>query len=203
LQRAQQMVERFIRSSPPFASASSMSASWSDHRTRASTGRLICPRRSLCLVRGIVTEGGAPGQFRRVISLQGSFVQIPGGNPYPRLISTTSQQPLRISIGAESRDLHWNERDMNFFSSNLRVAAAFAEEGYDVRLVVSILVPPSNRRSRARALVGGVSQIERVLISESQCRAASSTLASVGSLEPGRSDDGTRTALLGPPAPAS
>ena len=77
-----------------------------------------------------------PDQFSRVISLQGSFVQIPGGNPYPRLISETRPKPLRIFLGAESHDLHWNERDLNFFSSNLRIAAAFAEEGYDVRLVV-------------------------------------------------------------------
>jgi len=77
-----------------------------------------------------------PDQFRRVISLQGSFVQIPGGNPYPQLIPSTPPKPLRIFIGAESHDLRWNKRDANFFSSNLRVAAAFAEEGYDIRLVV-------------------------------------------------------------------
>lgn len=77
-----------------------------------------------------------PDQFRRVISLQANLVLTPGGNPYPRLIPTTPKKPLRIFIGAETHDLHWNERDENFFSSNLRVAAAFAEEGYDVRLVV-------------------------------------------------------------------
>jgi enterochelin esterase family protein len=77
-----------------------------------------------------------PDRFRRVVSMQGSFVQIPGGDPYPRLIETTPPKPLRIFLTAESRDLNWNEPEFNWFSSNLRVAAALAEQGYDVRLVV-------------------------------------------------------------------
>jgi enterochelin esterase family protein len=77
-----------------------------------------------------------PDRFRRVVSLQAGFVQIPGGNPYPRLITETPRKPLRIFLAAETHDLRWNEPDFNFFSSNLRVAAALAERGYDVRLVV-------------------------------------------------------------------
>jgi enterochelin esterase family protein len=75
-------------------------------------------------------------RFRRVVSLQGSFVQIPGGNPYPRLVEETPTKPLRVFLTAESRDLNWNEPEYNWFSSNLRVAAALAEQGYDLRLVV-------------------------------------------------------------------
>jgi enterochelin esterase-like enzyme len=77
-----------------------------------------------------------PDRFRRVLCFQGSFEQIPGGNPYPRLIEQTPRKPLRIFLTAETRDLHWNERRFNWFSSNLRVAAALAESGYDSRLVV-------------------------------------------------------------------
>jgi enterochelin esterase-like enzyme len=77
-----------------------------------------------------------PDRFRRVLSFQGSFEQIPGGNPYPRLVPKTPRKPLRIFLGAETRDLHWNEPVFNWFSSNLHVAAALAERGYDVRLVV-------------------------------------------------------------------
>jgi enterochelin esterase-like enzyme len=77
-----------------------------------------------------------PDRFRRVMTAQGSFVQIPGGNPYPRLIETTPPKPLRIFLCAESRDLYYNEPEFNWFSSNLRIAAALAERGYDVRLVV-------------------------------------------------------------------
>lgn len=77
-----------------------------------------------------------PDQFGKVISVQASLVQIPGGNPYPDLIPATPRKPLRIFVGAESYDLQWNEREWNFFTSSLRVAAAFAEEGYDCRLVL-------------------------------------------------------------------
>jgi enterochelin esterase-like enzyme len=90
-----------------------------------------------------------PDRFRRVISLQGSFVQIPGGNPYPRLIAETPRKPLRIFLSAETRDANFDRRDDNWFSSNLRVAAALAERGYDFRLVVGdgehTLRPGGNR----------------------------------------------------------
>jgi len=77
-----------------------------------------------------------PDRFRRVLCFQGSLEHIPGGNPYPRLIEETPRKPLRIFLTAETRDLHHDERVGNWFSSNLRVAAALAERGYDVRLVV-------------------------------------------------------------------
>lgn len=75
-------------------------------------------------------------RFRRVICLQGSFEQIPGGNPYPELIANTAEKPLRIFLTAETRDLNWNASRFNWLSSNLRVAAALAERGYDARLVL-------------------------------------------------------------------
>jgi enterochelin esterase-like enzyme len=77
-----------------------------------------------------------PDRFRRVLCFQGSFEQIPGGNPFARLIPKTPRKPLRIFLNAETRDLNWNEPLYNWFSSNLRVAAALAERGYDLRLVV-------------------------------------------------------------------
>jgi enterochelin esterase-like enzyme len=77
-----------------------------------------------------------PDRFRKVISFLGSFEQIEGGNPYPRLIQKTPRKPLRIFLQAATRDLYWNEPIFNWFSSNLRVAAALAERGYDFRLVL-------------------------------------------------------------------
>lgn len=59
-----------------------------------------------------------------------------GGNPYPRLILQTPRRPLRIFLQAGHRDLNWNEPRENWFAENLRVAAALAEAGYDLRLVV-------------------------------------------------------------------
>jgi len=48
-----------------------------------------------------------PDRFRRVFSSLGSFVQIPGGNPYPRLIEETPKKPLRVFLHAATNDLNW------------------------------------------------------------------------------------------------
>jgi enterochelin esterase-like enzyme len=77
-----------------------------------------------------------PDRFRRVLSFVGSFAQIPGGNRYPDLIQQTPQAPLRIFLQAATRDLNWDAAEFNWFSANLRVAAALAERGYDLRLVL-------------------------------------------------------------------
>ena len=77
-----------------------------------------------------------PDRFRRVLSFLGSFAQIQGGNPYPELIQDTARKPLRVFLGAATRDLNWNAEEYNWFSANLRVAAALAERGYDLRLVL-------------------------------------------------------------------
>ncbi|MDQ3822434.1 MAG: alpha/beta hydrolase-fold protein [Actinomycetota bacterium] len=77
-----------------------------------------------------------PDRFRRVLSFLGSFAQIRGGNPYPELIRDTPPKPLRVFLGAATRDLNWNSAEANWFSANLRMAAALAERGYDLRLVL-------------------------------------------------------------------
>ncbi|GAA3241372.1 alpha/beta hydrolase [Dactylosporangium siamense] len=77
-----------------------------------------------------------PDMFRRVICCLSSFVQMPGGNPYPELIRSVPRKPLRIFLQAGHRDLHWNEPARNWLAGNLRVAAALAEAGYDFRLAL-------------------------------------------------------------------
>ena len=77
-----------------------------------------------------------PDRFRRVLSFLGSFAQIQGGNPYPKLIQKTPKKPLRVFLQAATRDLNWDAAELNWFSANLRVAAALAERGYDLRLVL-------------------------------------------------------------------
>lgn len=77
-----------------------------------------------------------PDRFRRVLSFLGSFAQLEGGNPYPELIQGTPQKPLRIFLHAATRDLNWDAPELNWLSANLRVAAALAERGYDLRLVL-------------------------------------------------------------------
>lgn len=77
-----------------------------------------------------------PDEFGRVIGFLSSFVQIPGGNPYPEVIAATSAKPLRVFLQAGHRDLYWNRPEGNWLANNLRVAAALAEGGYDFRLVL-------------------------------------------------------------------
>jgi enterochelin esterase family protein len=77
-----------------------------------------------------------PDRFRKVLSSLGSFAQIGGGNPYPELIRETPRKPLRVFLHAATRDLNWDAPERNWFSANLRVAAALAERGYDFRLVL-------------------------------------------------------------------
>jgi enterochelin esterase-like enzyme len=77
-----------------------------------------------------------PDRFRRVLSFLGSFAQIRGGNRYPELIHDTPKKPLRVFLQAATRDLNWDAAELNWFSANLQVAAALAERGYDLRLVL-------------------------------------------------------------------
>jgi enterochelin esterase-like enzyme len=77
-----------------------------------------------------------PDKFRRVICFLSSFTQMPGGNPYPELLSSTPVKPLRIFMQAGHRDLNWNQAEHNWLANNLRVAAALAETRYDFRLVL-------------------------------------------------------------------
>lgn len=77
-----------------------------------------------------------PDRFRRVLSFVGSFAQLDGGNRYPELIQDTPKKPLRIFLQTVTRDLNWDAPRFNWFSENLRVAAALAERGYDFRFVL-------------------------------------------------------------------
>jgi enterochelin esterase family protein len=77
-----------------------------------------------------------PDGFGRVISFNGSFAQMHGGNPYPELLTNQPRRTLRVLLHAAHRDLNWNEPEDNWFAENLETAAAFARAGFDFRLVV-------------------------------------------------------------------
>ena len=77
-----------------------------------------------------------PDRFGRVLSFLGSFAQLRGGNRYPELIREAPKKPLRIFLQTATRDLNWDEAEFNWLGANLRVAAALAERGYDLRLVL-------------------------------------------------------------------
>ncbi|KJL23887.1 enterobactin/ferric enterobactin esterase [Microbacterium azadirachtae] len=73
--------------------------------------------------------------FKRAVSFLGSFAQIPGGNPFPNEIRQTSHA-FRVFMQIGNHDLNSREPRMNWFAENMRVAAAFAEAGYPLRVVL-------------------------------------------------------------------
>ena len=76
-----------------------------------------------------------PDEFRRVLIFESSWPQVRGAD-YERLILEAPPKPLRVFLQASTRDLGWWRAERNWFSSNLRIAAALAERGYDLRFVL-------------------------------------------------------------------
>ncbi len=76
-----------------------------------------------------------PDRFRKVLIFESSWPQVRGAD-YEQLIMGTEAKPLRVFMQASTRDIGWWRPTLNWFSSNLRVAAALAERGYDMRLVL-------------------------------------------------------------------
>lgn len=78
-----------------------------------------------------------PDAFGKVLAFSASFAQMPGGNPYPRILVEEPPRPIRVLLQVGRRDLGWDEpAGSNWVAETLRTAAALAEHGYDARLVV-------------------------------------------------------------------
>lgn len=77
-----------------------------------------------------------PDRFGAALCFLSSFAQVPGGNPYPELVAREPPRPVRFFLQAGVRDLGHDRSSMNWLAENLRTAAALAEAGYDLRLVV-------------------------------------------------------------------
>jgi enterochelin esterase family protein len=72
-----------------------------------------------------------PDQFRRVLTMNGSFTDIRGGNRYPDMILHTSRKPLRVYLLSGTNDL--NNQFGGWFDANTLMAAALGEKGYPYR----------------------------------------------------------------------
>lgn len=77
-----------------------------------------------------------PDQFRKVISLIGSFTNIRGGHVYPDLVRKADRKPIRVFIQDGIHDLR-NPRDprRDWHLQNQAMVAALTEKGYDVKHV--------------------------------------------------------------------
>jgi enterochelin esterase family protein len=72
-----------------------------------------------------------PDRFHKVLTQNGSFANVRGGNVYPDLIRQTTAKPLRVYLLSGTHDL--NNSWGNWLEANTAMAAAFAAQGYVYR----------------------------------------------------------------------
>ena len=79
-----------------------------------------------------------PDQFRKVISLVGSFVNLRGGDVYPERVLASEKKPIRIFFQDGRNDNRGVGRGgrydprRDWFLQNVRLSEALTKQGYDV-----------------------------------------------------------------------
>ncbi len=79
-----------------------------------------------------------PDQFRKVLSIVGSFTNIRGGNAYADLVAKTNQKPIRIFLQDGRNDNRSLKPDgtydetRDWFFQNVRLMKALTAKGYEV-----------------------------------------------------------------------
>ena len=79
-----------------------------------------------------------PEQFRKVLSIVGSFVNLRGGNAYADIVRKSDSKPIRIFLQDGRNDNRGVGRSGNYdqtrdwFYQNVRLMQALTEKGYDV-----------------------------------------------------------------------
>jgi enterochelin esterase family protein len=79
-----------------------------------------------------------PDQFRKVISIVGSFTNIRGGDAYPDIIRSSDKKPIRVFMQGGRNDNRGVGRDGNYdqrrdwFHQQVRMVQALTEKGYDL-----------------------------------------------------------------------
>ena len=78
-----------------------------------------------------------PDQFRKVLSIVGSFVNLRGGHVYPEKVMEGERKPIRVFLQDgrnDNRGLRGDRYDPNrdWFHQNVRLAEALTKKGYDL-----------------------------------------------------------------------
>jgi enterochelin esterase family protein len=78
-----------------------------------------------------------PDQFRKVISVIGSFTNIMGGHAYPDLIRQAERKPIRVYLQDGANDNRGSRNGTydpkwDWYTQNRKMAAALTEKGYDL-----------------------------------------------------------------------
>lgn len=78
-----------------------------------------------------------PGQFRKVLSFYGSFVNIRGGSAYPDIVRRNKKKSIRVFQQDGIRDaLDGIYASLDWPAGNKAMAAAFDEKGYDHKFIL-------------------------------------------------------------------
>jgi enterochelin esterase family protein len=79
-----------------------------------------------------------PDQFRKVLSIVGSFVNLRGGHVYPEKVIESDRKPIRVFFQdgrndnrGTGRDGQYN-KDRDWFYQNVRLVEAMTKKGYDI-----------------------------------------------------------------------
>ncbi|MBC7926784.1 MAG: esterase family protein [Bryobacteraceae bacterium] len=78
-----------------------------------------------------------PAEFRKVLSIVGSYTNIRGGHAYPDIIRKSETKPIRVYLQDGRNDNRGMRRDgydekWDWFLQNVRMQQALTEKGYDV-----------------------------------------------------------------------
>jgi enterochelin esterase-like enzyme len=81
-----------------------------------------------------------PNEFRKVLSIVGSFVNLRGGDAYAGIVRSSEKKPIRIFLQDGRNDNRGRGRDegtpyderRDWFLQNVRLMQALTEKGYDV-----------------------------------------------------------------------
>ncbi|MEZ5402003.1 MAG: alpha/beta hydrolase-fold protein [Bryobacteraceae bacterium] len=85
-----------------------------------------------------------PNEFRKVLSLIGSFVNLRGGHQFADMVAREERKPIRIFLQDGRNDNRGQRRDGSYdptrdwFLQNVRLMRALAAKGYDVNHIWGI-----------------------------------------------------------------
>jgi len=84
-----------------------------------------------------------PNDFRKVISIVGSFVNLRGGDAYPDIIRKAEKKPLRVFINDGRNDNRGQGRGgydqrRDWYYQNVQMVKALTEKGYDVNFAFGL-----------------------------------------------------------------
>src|ERR1043165_9757186 len=78
-----------------------------------------------------------PNDFRKVLSIVGSFVSLRGGHEYTEIVRKSEKKPIRIYLQDGRNDNRGQGRGGNYdekrdwFANNVKLMQALTEKGYD------------------------------------------------------------------------